>query len=95
MEEKPGPLIEAIQRGRLQASGYRDGLISHTCEREGPSYWQYHKVVAKLHFMARSGSRSVQRTTQFGNAQLFPSKACCLQRDDLLKAVKAVTRKSR
>jgi hypothetical protein len=24
---------------RLQASGFRDGLILHTCEREGPSHW--------------------------------------------------------
>jgi hypothetical protein len=32
----------------VQASGFRDELILHTCEREGPSHWQYHKVVAKL-----------------------------------------------
>jgi hypothetical protein len=23
-----------------------DGLILHTCEREGPSHWQYHKAAA-------------------------------------------------
>jgi hypothetical protein len=44
---------------RLQASCFRDGLILHACEREGLNHWQYHKVVAKLYFMARSGSRSV------------------------------------
>jgi hypothetical protein len=43
----------------LQASGFRDGLISHACEREGTGLWQHHKVVAKVHFMARSGPGSV------------------------------------
>ncbi len=33
---------------RLQASGFRDGLILHMCEREGPDHWQYHKVVGEL-----------------------------------------------
>jgi hypothetical protein len=28
----------------FQASGFREGLILHTCEREGPSHWQHHKV---------------------------------------------------
>ncbi len=31
-----------------------------TCEREGLNHWQYHTVIAKLHFMA--GSRSVHCT---------------------------------
>jgi hypothetical protein len=35
---------------RLQASGM--GLF-YMCEREGPSHWQYHKVVAKLHVMVQ------------------------------------------
>jgi hypothetical protein len=34
--------------GKEGCSGFRDELILHTCEREGPSHWQYHKVVAKL-----------------------------------------------
>ncbi len=29
---------------RLQASGFSDGLILHTCRREGPSHWQYHPL---------------------------------------------------
>jgi hypothetical protein len=62
---------------RLQASGFRDGLILHTCEREGPSHWQYHKVVAKLHFMARSGSRSVHSTTQLQRQELGLRRTDC------------------
>ncbi len=42
-----------------QASGFKDKLILHTSEREGLNHWQYHKVVAKLHFMARSGSQDL------------------------------------
>jgi hypothetical protein len=41
---------------RLPASNFRL-LTSGMCYfREGLNHWQYHKVVAKLHFMARSES---------------------------------------
>ncbi len=47
----PGPWLTSCG-GKVigQASGFRDGLILHTCEREGPCHWQYQKVVAKPHF---------------------------------------------
>jgi hypothetical protein len=29
------------------------GLFLHTCEREGPSHWQYHEAAAKLYKRAK------------------------------------------